>query len=79
MQYQLDKWKYSNWRKETRFYKIELCQNLWGEWIVKLTWGSAVKLDYGRLISTVCPDYQTGLRLYEKQLSRRQKRGYETI
>lgn len=79
MKYQIDKWLYSYWRKDTRFYRLELCQNLWGEWIVKRTWGSAVKLDYGRSTSTICPDYEAGLHLYEKQLSRRQKRGYESM
>ncbi len=36
----------------------------------------AVKQDFGRSNSTICPDYQTGLLWYEKQASRRRKRGY---
>ncbi len=36
----------------------------------------AVKLDFGRSNLTICPDYQTALLAYEKQLARRQKRGY---
>lgn len=79
MKYQLEKCQYSYWQKETRFYVLELCQDIWGAWIVKSTWGSAVKLDYGRSTSTVCPDYEAGLQLHEKQLSRRQKRGYESM
>jgi hypothetical protein len=74
--YQLEKWQHSAWRKETRFYSIELCQNLFGNWIVKRTWGSAVKRDFGRETYSICPDYQTGLQWYEQQQSRRQKRGY---
>jgi hypothetical protein len=57
----------------------ELCQDLFGNWIVKRTWGSAVKRDFGRETYTVCPDYQTGLRWYEQQQSRRQKRGYSPL
>ena len=79
MKYQLDKWQYSIWKKDTRFYLLELCQDLFGNWIIKRTWGSNVKRDYGRSNSTVCPDYQTGLLGYKKQLSRRKKRGYETV
>jgi hypothetical protein len=74
--YQLEKWQHSAWRKETRFYSIELCQNLFGNWIVKRTWGSAVKRDFGRETYTVCPDYHTGLQWYEQQQNRRRQRGY---
>ena len=79
MKYQLEKWKYSSWQKETRFYLLELRQDIFGNWIIKRTWGSVVKLDYGRSNSTLCPDYQTGVLWYKKQLSRRRKRGYETV
>ena len=74
--YQLEKLQYSRWQKDTRFYSLELCQDIFGNWIIKRTWGSAVKLDFGRSNSTICPDYQTALLAYEKQLARRQKRGY---
>ena len=74
--YQLEKWQRSFWKKDTRFYTIELCQDLFGNWIIKKTWGSAVKLDFGRENSTICLDYQTGLLEYQKQLHRRRKRGY---
>ena len=77
MKYQIEKWQCSLWQKDTRFYRLELGQDLWGQWIVKRTWGSAVKLDHGRSNSTVCPDYETGLLWYEKEMSRRRKRGYE--
>ena len=77
--YQLEKWQYSRWQKDTRFYSLELCQDLFGNWIIKRTWGSAVKQDFGRSNSTICPDYQTGLLWYEKQASRRRKRGYSAI
>ena len=54
-------------------------QNLFGDWIVKKTWGSAVRLDYGRSNSVVCSDYQTGLKEYQKQQIRRRVRGYEFL
>ena len=75
--YQLSLWQCSIWQKDTRFYTLELTQDLFGNWIVKKTWGSAVKLDFGRSNSIICPDYQTGLLWYSKQLARRQQRGYQ--
>ena len=72
----MEKWQYSSWEKDTRFYLLELCQDIFGNWIIKRTWGSAVKLDFCCSNSTVYSDYQTGLLWYEKQASRRQKRGY---
>ena len=50
--YQLEKWQFSSWQKDTRFYLLELCQDLFGNWIIKCTWGSAVKRDFGRSNST---------------------------
>lgn len=77
--YQLEKVRRSVWQKDTRFYTLELCQDIFGNWIVKKTWGSAVKLDFGRSNSIICPDYQTGLLWYDKQNERRQKRGYQLL
>ena len=78
-QYQLELWQRSLWKKDTRFYQIELCQDLFGNWIVKNTWGSAVKMDFGRSNSITYPDYQTGLLQYQRQAIRREKRGYRFL
>ncbi len=79
LSYQLDKHLYSSWQKDTRFYIIELCQDLWGNWLLRKTWGSATKRDFGRSISTVCPNYETGVELYYKAEKRRLSRGYDVI
>ena len=76
MEYQLDKWRYSDWRKDTRAYHIELCQDIFGNWIVKRNWGSNVRRGFGQSTYTLCSDYSEALALYEKQQQRRQKRGY---
>lgn len=39
----------------------------------------SLKEIWQRSNSTICPDYQTGLLWYEKQLVRRQKRGYVNL
>ena len=79
LSYQLNKNLHSVWQKHTRFYIIELCQDLWGNWLLKKTWGSAIKQDFGRSISTVCPDYETGVKLYYKAEKRRLLRGYDIL
>ena len=75
--YELNKNLYSTWQKNTRFYIIELCQDLWGNWLLKTTWGSTAKISFGRSISTICPDYETGVRLYHQAKKHRVSRGYE--
>lgn len=79
LSYQLEKYLSSSWQKETRFYIIELCQDLWGNWLLKKTWGSAAKIDLGRSVSTVCSDYEAGVELYYKAEKRRLLRGYELV
>ncbi|MDJ0692361.1 MAG: hypothetical protein QNJ41_28220 [Xenococcaceae cyanobacterium MO_188.B32] len=79
LSYQLEKYLYSDWQKDTRFYIIELCQDLWGNWLLKKTWGSVAKRDFGRSISTICIDYETGVKLYQKAQMRRLLRGYDIV
>ena len=76
MQYQIEKWLYSDWKKDTRYYGIDLCQDLFGNWIVKRTWGSSYTRGAGQSKYTVCTDYDEALVLYENQQQRRKKRGY---
>ena len=77
LSYRLEKYLYSSWQKNTRFYIIELCQDLWGNWLLKKTWGSTAKRDFGRSISTICPDYETGVKLYHQAKKHRVSRGYD--
>lgn len=79
MEYQLDKWQHSSWKKNSRFYGIELCQDLFGHWIVKRTWGSNKRRGFGRSSHTVCQSFETASILFEKQESRRLNRGYIAI
>ncbi|MDZ8262964.1 WGR domain-containing protein [Nostoc sp. ChiQUE01b] len=75
--YQLDLWQQSKWRRDTRFYTLTLCQNLFGQWVITKTWGSVVKRGFGRSQDLNCSDYQTALTNYHKLQQRREKRGYK--
>ena len=77
MTFDLNKqWLYSVWLNETRYYSIELGQNLFGNWIVKCTWGRYKTQGAGQSNSTVCGDYEQALAIYKKEQTRRIKRGY---
>ena len=79
LSYQLNKNLHSVWQKNKRFYIIELSQDLWGNWLLKTTWGSAIKQDFGRSISKGFPDYEAGIKLYHQAEKRRLSRGYNLI
>ena len=71
-----EKWLYSVWLKDTRYYGLELCQDLFGNWIVQSTWGRYQSYGAGQSRSTVCKDYQQALVVYQQEQARRIKRGY---
>ncbi|WP_121971245.1 WGR domain-containing protein [Leptolyngbya sp. BC1307] len=75
MEYQLDKWKRQDWRKNSRHYSCEVRQNLFGQWVVLRRWGrmSAMR---GQCIEVVCDRYEQGLGIFEAVGKRRAKRGY---
>lgn len=76
MHYNLDKWQSSRWYKGTRYYSIELCQNLFGEWVIRRTWGGKNTRGAGKLKTVVCQNHHHALEVYQKQQHRRTKRGY---
>ncbi len=77
--YSVDKWLQSQWRRDTRFYTLTMKQNLFGEWIVTKTWGSAVNRGFGKSKDLNCPNYYAALTTYVKLQERREKRGYKRV
>ena len=77
--YQVEQWLYSSWVKDTRLYNIELCQDIFGSWIVSRNWGSRPRRGFGQSNYTLCPDFEAALVLFEKEQQRRKKRGYAPI
>lgn len=82
MDYQLDKWKRQDWRKETRNYSCEVRQNLFGQWVVLRRWGRVSAMQ-GQCIEVVCDGeafqgnrYEQGLEIFDAVEKRRTKRGY---
>ena len=75
MEYQLDKWKRQDWRKQTRHYSCEVRQNLFGQWVVLRRWGRVSAMQ-GQSIEVLCDRYEEGLEIFEAIEKRRAKRGY---
>ena len=75
MEYQLDKWKRQDWRKQSRHYSCEVRQNLLGQWVVLRRWGRVSAMQ-GQCIEDVCDGYEQGLEIFEAVEKRRAKRGY---
>ena len=77
MEYQIDKWKRQDWRKNTRHYSCEVRQNLFGQWVVLRRWGR-VSAKQGQSREHLCDRYEEGLDIFETVVRRRAKRGYST-
>lgn len=79
MGYHYSQWLHSVWEKQSRAYRLDLHQDLWGNWIVTRTWGSNRRRGYGLSKDTVCADFKTALELFQKQEARRSRRSYRKI
>jgi predicted DNA-binding WGR domain protein len=77
VEYQLDKWKRQDWRKNSRHYSCEVRQNLFGQWVVLRRWGRVSALQ-GQSREVVCDRYEEGLEILEAVGRRRSQRGYST-
>ncbi|MGC1307371.1 MAG: WGR domain-containing protein [Phormidesmis sp.] len=75
MEYQLDKWKRQDWRKDSRHYSCEVRQNLFGQWVVLRRWGRVSALK-GQSLEHPCGSYEESLKVLEAVKKRRAKRGY---
>jgi predicted DNA-binding WGR domain protein len=75
VEYQLDKWKRQDWRKNSRHYSCEVRQNLFGQWVVLRRWGRVSALQ-GQSREVVCSRYEEGLKILEAVGRRRLQRGY---
>ena len=77
MEYQLDKWKRQDWRKNSRCYSCEIRQNLFGQWVVLRRWGR-VSAKQGQSMEHLCDRYEEGVAIFEAVKRRRVQRGYRT-
>ena len=76
--FRLQDWQRLQWHKDTRYYEVQLHQDLWGDWLLTRRWGRRSARS-GQSRAMPCASYEHGLALLEKIVQRRQKRGYTLI
>ena len=76
--YQLDKWKSANGQRGNRFYRCEITQDLFGNWLVVRRWGAIDSRRWGSK-DEVCQDYAEAQKLFGAVAKRREKRQYIPI
>ena len=76
--YQVERWRRQDWSKGTRYYSCELCQNLFGDWVVLRRWGR-VTAKQGQSLEHTCDSYEEGLALLLDVEKRRSQRGYRGV
>lgn len=75
--YQLTNWISFHWTKQTRYYKLILHQDLWGNWIVTRAWGRIGTKQGSTKAHAI--GYREGLQLLAKLSKIRKYRKYERI
>ena len=76
MHYELNRWIRKRWETEHRYYVAELCQDMFGCWLIRRSLGG--KLNHrGSSLTTQAQDYEHAHRLLEEVAKRRKTRGYQ--
>lgn len=71
----VEHWLTRRWQTDTRYYVVEVTQDLFGYWLVKRTWGGLGN-HRGNSVTTLANDYAQALKLLEEVTKRRRQRGY---
>ena len=78
MPYHTDQWITKRWETDRRYYMAEICQDLFGEWLVKRSWGGQQSLR-GNNLTTHAEDYTHALAMLDDVAKRRRARGYHNV
>lgn len=75
-----ENWITQRWvnNQTRRYYEVRLCQNLFGEWVVRLSWGGIGNRLGGEGERQVA-DYPAALAEMEAVSQRRRRHGYERV
>ena len=69
----------SSWERGTRFYILELSKDIFDNWILKRTWGTLSRFDFGQSEFQSFDRYDEAYAEYSRQFKRRRKRRYEIV
>jgi hypothetical protein len=74
----LDRWSRERWVTASRYYIVEVIQDLFGVWLVKRSWGS-LRNQRGNSLSTPAESYEHACALLTEIEKRRTARGYVRV
>lgn len=66
---------YRRWERATRYYQVDLSQDLWGQWVLTQRWGRR-DTALGQTRRVACDSYADGLNRLDQIQRRRLQRGY---
>lgn len=66
---------HQRWEKGTRYYQIDVCLDLWGEWTLIQQWGR-LNTRLGQIRRVPCPSYAAALARVARIEQRRRQHGY---
>lgn len=72
------RWQRLQWVKDSRFYEVELQQDLWGQWVLTRRWGQRGS-PCRHHSDLPCESYEQALESFQQAIQRRRQRGYELI
>lgn len=76
--FQFDQFIYCRWQSNRRYYTAEIIQDLFGIWILRLSWGG-LHSRKGNYREKEMPNYDEALLALEEVDKRRKQRGYNPI
>lgn len=63
------------WEKATRYYQVDVCQDLWGQWVLIQRWGRR-RTRLGQTRRIPCGSHAEALSLLTRLQRRRLQHGY---
>ncbi|WP_410500817.1 WGR domain-containing protein [Chroococcidiopsis sp. SAG 2025] len=75
IRYTHSQWCFLAWKREHRYYRAELRQDLFGNWIVMKMWGR-IGSRLGGMKETLCRTYEEADSCFQTAVRRRERRGY---
>lgn len=73
--YMPDRWQRHRWQTDSRFYIVEVTQDLFGHWQLHRCWGSRTSAR-GNEQRLFADSYEEAIRLFQVTAKRRKQRGY---
>jgi hypothetical protein len=78
MHYNLDLWRLKIWQTDTRYYRAEIKQDIFGQWVLECQW-SGLNQKGGRHVVTPLTSIEAGLSALRAIEKKRNAHGYHEV